>query len=142
MQLGLVPELGHELRPEQVEELGLGEAAAFELEQRVLAVALGDPLHRSAEGIGGNSGLVLERQEGAKERRREDASEVGDKRADRQNSEACGACGFTLSEGRRRLLAQAGSEDLMPADHLSSIRPTCQIDTATTQVTTNTATIA
>ena len=85
MELRLVPEVGGELVAERGEEVGLGDPAALELEQRVLALPLRDPLHRDAQGLGRDPGLVLKGEERAEERRREYAAEVGDDRADRHS---------------------------------------------------------
>ena len=77
-------ELRLEPPAEVVEELLLGELPALEPEQRVLAVALGDALHSTAELLHRDAGLVLERGEGLDQVVRQDAAEVADHRPQRR----------------------------------------------------------
>ena len=85
MQLGLASELGGQLAAQRVEEVRLGNPPSLELEQGVLSLPLRDPLHRDAEALRRDPRLVLEGEERVKERRRQDAAEVGDHRADRHS---------------------------------------------------------
>ncbi len=82
----MVAELGLERVGDLTEEVGLGHPAGLEHVQRVLPVALGDRLHRPAERLAGDPGLVLEGGERVDQRGRQDAAEVGDHRPDPRRS--------------------------------------------------------
>jgi hypothetical protein len=71
-----------ELELQRLEELGLGHAAALELEERVQAGALRRPVERDAQRLRRDAGLLLELREDAGQRGGQDADEVADDRLD------------------------------------------------------------
>ena len=75
-------EPGVELLLEPARELGLGDLAALEHVQRVLAVGLGGALHRAAELLERHAGLLLVGEEAGRERGGEHPAEVADDGAD------------------------------------------------------------
>ena len=84
VHLGPVAELGLERRADPLEEVGLGHPPGLERVQRMVAVALGDRLHRPAERLGGDPGAILKRRERVHQRRRQHAAEVRDHGLDRR----------------------------------------------------------
>src|SRR5680860_776404 len=73
-----VPEVRFEGGGQLVVEFGFGDAAALELEERVLAGLLSGFLQRLAEILGRDADLVLKSQKRLVERGGEHAAEVGD----------------------------------------------------------------
>jgi hypothetical protein len=78
-----VAELRLERRGDLAEEARLGDPSGLERVERMVAVALGDRLHRRSERCGRDPGLVLEGGERVHQRRRQHPTEVGDDRLDR-----------------------------------------------------------
>ena len=74
-------EAGLEVALDPVAELGLGDLAALEHEQRVVAVLLGGEAHRLAELLERDAGLLLVGEEALLQRRGEHAAEVADQDA-------------------------------------------------------------
>ena len=74
-------ETGLQVRLDQVAELGLGDLAALQHEQRVVTVFLCGEAHRHAELLERDAGLLLVGEEALLKRRREHPAEVADQDA-------------------------------------------------------------